>query len=71
MTATIGIGKTETLPEAKKYILEMCAKFSLLSPPSQSEEIMSLIHHPTEGNISAYQTCSRKYNIIGSYTHSA
>ena len=56
MTATIGIGKTETLPDAKKYILEMCAKFSLLSPPSQSEEIISLIHHPTEGNISAYQT---------------
>ena len=52
MTATIGIGKTTTLFEAKKYILEMCAKFSLLSPPSQSEEIMSLIHHPTEGNIS-------------------
>ena len=48
MTATIGIGDNGTLEGAKGYILEMCAKFRLKSPPSEPPDTESLSSDPDE-----------------------
>ena len=59
MTATIGIGdKVEELG-ARDYILNMCAKFCLKSPPGQSkmnsQEIRSYVQRPEEGRYASLE----------------
>ena len=48
MTATIGIGTSGTLHDAKSFILEMCAKFRLKSPPSEPPDTVSLSSDPDD-----------------------
>lgn len=48
MTATIGIGDSSNLEQATDFIMDMCAKFNLKSPPIEPEDLNQLSNRPVE-----------------------
>ena len=63
MTATIGIGDSKSIETAKEYIIGMCAKFGLESPPSESSKLFEISQAtPDEGSSFVF------FVVVGGFT---
>ncbi|XP_067950025.1 ATP-dependent RNA helicase DHX58-like isoform X2 [Watersipora subatra] len=65
MTATIGTGGAASLASAKDYIIGMCAKFCLESPPIQCKELVEVSQSTPEEEYELVQ--SRRQDKMSDY----
>lgn len=55
LTATIGIGDSNSQDQATDYVLDMCAKIGLQSAPSQPSDVSAIMNCPEEGLFISWQ----------------